>query len=408
MAVPPDGKTKRLYLHDAYRREFEGRVLAVRPGPAGAMLELDRTAFYPTAGGQLHDTGVLANHPVLEVVEDDGAILHRVALDAGALQGLVGECVAGIIDWERRFDHMQQHTGQHLLSQAALRVLQGATLAVHLGAERSTVDLALAAFGPNEADRLEDAANAVVMENRPVRTHFVAEAEIERLGLRRPPKKSGTIRIVEIADFDRSACGGTHVRATGEIGTIVITTWERYKGGTRLEFLCGWRALRDHRRKSRGLAEVGRVLSAAEGEVVEAVGRLAAREREVSRRAEETRQRLLVVEADLRRRSLTPPAVLAEVAHGRTATEVRDLARALVAGGGLIVLLAAADGRVVFARSPDLPVDVAALLRRVTAQFGGAGGGRAEFAQGTLAGEASPAEILGMARRWAEEELRGA
>jgi alanyl-tRNA synthetase len=393
--------TERLYLSDAYLRTFRARVLAVRSAPGGVVVELDRTAFYPTSGGQLHDTGLLGDLPVLEVSEtDEGRVLHRLGGDAASL---LGEVVEGRVDWERRFDHMQQHTGQHLLSQAALRELGAATLAVHLGDERCTVDLDTAQFGPGEATRLEDAANAVVMENRPVRVHFVDEAEVGRWGLRRPPQRSGTIRLVEIEGFDRSACGGTHVRATGEVGMVAVTGWERYKGGTRVQFLCGWRALRGRRRQSRLLAEVMRTLSAGEEEVVAAVQRLAAREQEALRRADEALQRLLVLEASQLRQGLEVPAVVAEVLAGRPLEEVRGLARALVAGGGLVALLATGEGQVVFARSADLGVDVGALLQRILHQFGGRGGGRPEFAQGVVGGAVG--EALQAARNWAGREL---
>ncbi|MDR7427752.1 MAG: alanyl-tRNA editing protein [Armatimonadota bacterium] len=397
--------TERLYLTDAYLRTFQARVQAARPVSGGVLVELDRTAFYPTSGGQLHDTGLLGGLPVLEVTEtDDGRVLHR--LDGGDPASLPGQVVEGRVDWERRFDHMQQHTGQHLLSQAALRELGATTLAVHLGAERCTVDLDAAQFGPAEAARLEDAANAVVMENRPVRLHFVDETEVGRWGLRRPPQKSGTIRLVEIEGFDRSPCGGTHVRATGEVGMVAVTGWERYKGGTRVQFLCGWRALRDRRRQSRLLADLLRLLSTGEEEVVAAVQRLAAREQEAARRAEETLQRLLAVEAGLRRRDVQAPAVVTEVLGGRPLDEVRGLARALVSEGGLVVLLATEEGHVVFARSPDVGVDVAALLQRTLRQYGGRGGGRPEFAQGIV--EGAVAAALQAAGSWAAAELAGA
>jgi len=401
--------TDRLYLRDAYLREFDARVVAARPeaGGTGAVLELDRTAFYPASGGQLHDTGLLDGLRVVEVAENtNGGVLHRVAGGAGVV-ALVGREIRGRIDWERRFDHMQQHTGQHILSQAALRELGAATAAVHLGAERCTVDLDAPAFSAEEAARIEDAANAAVMANYPVRIHFVDEAEIERWGLRRPPKKSGSIRVVEIEDFDRSACGGTHVRATGEIGAIALTGWERYKGGTRVEFLCGWRALRDHRAKSRTLAEIGRAFSAAPSELIEAAARLAAREREAARRIEDLRERLLILEAEGWRARLGLPAVVAEVVTGRDIDEVRGLAQALVRGGGVVALFGAADGRLVAARSPDLSLDAAALLRTVLEQFGGRGGGKPDLAQGAVPNGALTA-ALDAARRLAEDALRRA
>ncbi len=400
--------TDRLYLRDAYLREFQARVVAThgKRGSHGVVLELDRTVFYPTSGGQLHDTGTLGGFRVHEVMEDeDGRIAHHVT-EAHAAGPLVGETVSGEIDWARRFDHMQQHTGQHVLSQAALRELSASTVAVHLGADRCTLDLDVADFGPEEAARVEDAANAAVTANLAVTLHFVDEAEIERWGLRRPPKKSGLIRVVDIEGFDRSACGGTHVRATGEINAIALTAWARYKGGTRVEFLCGGRALQDHRRKSRLLAEVSRSLSVGESELVDAVTRLGAREREASRRAEEAQTRLYALEAETRRRGLERPAVIAEHLREREVEEVRALAQALVRDGG-VVALGAAEGRVVFARSADLDLDVAALLRRTLGEAG-RGGGRADLAQGSVGVGADLQAVLTTARRAAEEALRPA
>lgn len=374
--------TERLFHQDAYLREFHARVVSTH-GDEG-MVELDRTAFYATAGGQPHDTGVLDGLRVIEVIDEGERILHRLALGAKSVEALVGQQVTGRIDWDRRFDHMQQHTGQHILSQAALRVLNAETFAAHLGFGRCTMDLSVAAF-------------------------TVEEAEVGRLGLRRPPKKTGTIRVVEIEEFDRSACGGTHVRMTGEVGVIAITGWERYKGGTRVEFLCGWRAVRDHRWKTQTLMDLSRAFSVGAREVGEAAARLAAREREASRRAEEALQRLVALEADVRRRELTLPGVVTEVFVGRRdPEEVRALAQALVRPGGLIVLLGADAGRLVFARSADVALDVTALLRRITERFGGRGGGRPDLAQGSVAEGADLSTVLDTARAWAEEGLAGA
>jgi len=403
--------TERLYWHDPYLREFTARVVTVRPaeGGRGPTLELDRTAFYPTSGGQLHDTGSLDGLRVVDVVQnaEETRILHRLDR-AEAGEALLDQTVTGRIDWERRFDHMQQHTGQHVLSQAALRELGAETLAVHLGADRGTVDLDLAAFDALEAARLEDAANSAVLRNLPVRLHLVDDDEVSRWGLRRPPKKSGTIRLVEIEEFDRAACGGTHVRATGEIGAIAVTGWERYKGGTRVSFLCGWRALFDHRRKTSVLADLGRTFSAGGSEVPEMVQKLVAKESESARRVEALVGRLAAAEAERRRRGLVRPAVHAEVLAGRPAEEVRALAEALAAGGGFVVLLAADEGRLIFTRSADLTVDVAALLRRILEQCGGKGGGTSAFAQGMLVPGVAPIMALETATRWAEEALRRA
>ncbi|HEY3247177.1 MAG TPA: alanyl-tRNA editing protein, partial [bacterium] len=246
--------TERLYYADSFLREFDATVLEVRERGGRPAIILDRTAFYPTSGGQPHDLGRLDGAEITEVFDEDGTILH---LADRALEGRVH----GTIDWPRRFDHMQQHTGQHILSQAFLRVLRAGTRSVHFGADVCTLDLDIADLGPDEAGRVEDAADAIIFEDRPVVVREVDEAELPHLGLRRPAKKRGRVRIVEVQDFDVSACGGTHVRRTGEIGLIAMRRWERFKGGVRIEFFCGQRALREHRWKNAMVLDLAAELS---------------------------------------------------------------------------------------------------------------------------------------------------
>lgn len=272
--------TERLYYTDAYLRTFTSCVVAFalngtwggRPG-----VTLDRTAFYPTSGGQPHDTGTLGGAAVVDVVEVNGSIVHIV----GGLDGVppassalaVGAEVEGTVDWERRFDHMQQHTGQHVLSAVFARELGAETVSVHLDGS-STLDLAISSLEPEAARRVEDAANRIVFENRPVTVRFVSEAEAAQLGLRRPPQRSGTIRVVEVLDCDRSACGGTHVRSTGEIGPIVLRRWERTKGQIRVEFLAGRRAIDDYRWKHALITEWSGRLTVGERDLHGALDKL--------------------------------------------------------------------------------------------------------------------------------------
>ena len=201
--------TQRLYYADSYLREFDAAVIDAHPRDAHVGVVLDRTAFYPTSGGQPHDAGTLNNLAVIDVLEDEeDRIVHVVS---ERLQGTV----TGTVDWSRRFDHMQQHTGQHILSQACVRALGAQTRAVHLGGEVSTLDLDRPELSLEAVASAEDLANQTVFEDRPVLVREVEEADLVSLQLRRPPKKHGRIRVVEVEDFDRSACGGTHVRRTG-------------------------------------------------------------------------------------------------------------------------------------------------------------------------------------------------
>ncbi|HUR19607.1 MAG TPA: alanyl-tRNA editing protein, partial [Vicinamibacterales bacterium] len=242
--------TNRIYYTDALQTTFEATVLSSLPLDAVASSEnaastsrhskvvLDTTAFYPTSGGQPFDRGTLGGQAVLDVIDgDDGVVTHVV--DAPLEQG---STVTGVIDWARRFDHMQQHTGQHILSAAFERTCAARTESFHLGTTSCTIDLARE-VSPAEIAAAETMACDIVFENRPVRVRFVSGAEAAALPLRKDPTRTGTLRLVEIDDCDLSACGGTHVPATGRVGVIAVSGWERFKGGSRIEFVCGHRAV---------------------------------------------------------------------------------------------------------------------------------------------------------------------
>jgi len=233
--------TQKLYHEDAYQQEFWAQVLERIAVSNGLGLILDKTCFYPTSGGQPHDQGTLNGIPVSDVFEreDDGAVVHVVG---GQVEGSVlkkGETVHGQIDWEHRFDHMQQHTGQHILSQAFLQLLDAETVGFHLSAESSTIDVDKASLEVAQLDRVEELANAIVFADRRVRTYFVDQESVQDLALRKHPGVTGQIRIIEVEGFDLSPCGGTHVKAAGEVGPIAITKSERRGSETRVEFLCG-------------------------------------------------------------------------------------------------------------------------------------------------------------------------
>ncbi len=405
--------TERLYYTDAYVRVFTARVVAIEPaGTWGARpgVILDQTAFYPTSGGQPHDTGSLAGAPVVDVVEIDGSIVHVLAGgDEGApsLPFVPGASVEGTVDWGRRFDHMQQHSGQHVLSAVFSRVLGAETVSVHLDGS-STLDLAISSLEAEAARRVEDEANRVIFDNRPVTVRFVSEAEAEQLGLRRPAQRSGTIRVIEVADCDRSACGGTHVHSTGEIGPILLRRWERVKGQIRVEFLAGWRAIDDYRWKHALIAEWSGRLTVGDRDLGAALDRLARDARDRERALADARARLLGHEATERlaavRASAGRKIVRIDVSR-RDPQEIRQLLREMT-GREVSVILAgdAATGRLYFARSPGDGPSMAAVLDGVCRAAGGRGGGSPEFAQGAVAAGDTVARVLGLA----EEAVRGA
>jgi alanyl-tRNA synthetase len=346
-------------------------------------LILDRTCFYPTSGGQPHDQGTLGDLPVSDVFEreDDGAVVHVVD---GEVEG---ETVHGQIDWERRFDHMQQHTGQHILSQAFLQLLDAETVGFHLGAEVSTIDVDKAPLEAAPLEEVEKLANTVVLTDRSVRTYFVDQDRMGDLALRKQPMVTGPIRIVEVEGFDLSPCGGTHVKAAGEVGPIVITKSERRGSETRVEFLCGGRALDDYRRQRRIVSQLANQFSVGDWEVVEAVNRLAEEAKRRRKELNALKDQLLDYEAARlwaeaeERGGLR--IVRAVISEGDGGT-LRGLAQRLAKREACVALLGLKGDKTLlaFARSADLPYDMRALLKEACQIVGGGGGGRPDMAQG--------------------------
>jgi alanyl-tRNA synthetase len=383
--------TERLYYTDPYLTEFEARVVGTCDVAGGTGVVLDRTAFYPTSGGQPFDTGTIAGVPVIDVVDrDDGAIVHVVEGEA-ELSGLgAGDSglarVAGSIDWARRFDHMQQHTGQHVLSAAIDRACGVRTESFHLGADAATIDLARELTSA-EITASEDAANDVVWANRPVTIKFVDASDAATLNLRKESIRTGTLRIVDVDGFDVSACGGTHVLRTGAIGVIAISGWERFRGGTRLEFKCGGRALQAHRTLRDTVRDSTGLLSIAPGELPQAIERLQADGKELRRRLKDADAGLAAFEAEALAALAEESGglrLVVEALAGRDAGALKLMAQTIVARPGHVAVLLSQDPplSIVVARAADVPVDASQLLKALTGRFGGKGGGRPEMAQG--------------------------
>ena len=380
--------TSRLYYTDPYLREFDASVVDHADG--GRRLYLDRTAFYPTSGGQPHDIGTLDGSLVLDVVDEGNRIAHVLA------GPLVAETVHGAVDWPRRFDHMQQHTGQHLLSAVLHEQFGHATIAVHFGRESSTLDIDAPDLDHRRLVEVEARANHITVENRPVEVSF-EEAE-EASGLRKASGRVGTLRIVTIRDLDRSACGGTHVRTTGEIGPILVPKLERVKKSVRLEFVCGARAVRRARADLDLLARLGRHFSAAAEELPALVEAQRAELKAAAAVRRELEERLARYRACELYDAAPPGAPRRIVVHEETGPidRLRPLAQAVAAmPQALFVGWIADPPAIVVAASLDSGVDAGAALKSALSAVGGRGGGNARLAQGTAP---SAAAVEGLVR----------
>lgn len=387
--------TERLYYTDAYRTAFDARVLRCVPlagasDPPRFAVELDATAFYPTSGGQPFDLGQLADARVLEVIdEDDGRITH--VTDGPVAEGSTAQ---GRIDWARRLDHMQQHTGQHVLSAAFDRLFTNRTESFHLGVESCTIDLARE-ISVRDVAAAVDEANRVVWEDRPVSVRFVTAAEAATLPLRKEPAREGPLRLVEIDDFDLSACGGTHVARTGAIGMVVVPGVERFKGGSRVQFLCGGRVRRRFDAWRDAFANAQKHLSVSPDELAAAIERLQDDNKGLQRAFRAAQEKLAVHEAGAlvaRGHRAGERLVVVEAVPDLDAVGLKAMAAAAAthAGAAVVLFSASSPSLVVVAAHPAAGIDANSTLKALVAKFGGRGGGKPELAQGGgLVGDAA-------------------
>ena len=374
--------TLRLYYAEPDRRTFDATVVSCDERDGRVEVLLDQTAFYPTSGGQPFDTGRIGSVHVLDVFDrDDGEIGHVVD---GPVER--GSRVTGTIDWPRRFDHMQQHTGQHVLSAAYDRLFGVRTESFHLGAEASTIDLARE-VSAGEIRAAEDEANRVVWEDRPVAIRMATADEAAALPLRKESARTGPLRLIEIADFDLSACGGTHVARTGAIGVIATSGSEKVRGGTRIEFLCGGRALTRFRTWRDAFGATLRHLSVAPEDLAAGVERLQNDARQLQRTIGGLQGQLAKHEAHAlveRGEKHSDRIVVAEALEGWDAAGLKALAAAAASHptAAVAVFTRSTPALAVIARGPGVAIDASSVLKSLIARFGGKGGGRSDLAQG--------------------------
>ncbi|HUQ92018.1 MAG TPA: alanyl-tRNA editing protein [Bryobacteraceae bacterium] len=376
--------TERLYYNDPYLMAFTAQPVEIDEG--GRRIYLDRTAFYPSSGGQPNDLGTLAGVPVLDVVDEEDRVAHVVA------SPVAPGTVTGMVDWPRRLDHMQQHTGQHLLSAVLEELYEISTFSFHIGAQVTTIDVDAAAVTPEQIAGAGQRANEIVWENRPVTVTY--EEASQARGLRKPSDREGILRIVSIEDIDRSACGGTHVRSTAGIGPIVIRKLDRVRGSVRIEFLCGGRALTQARTDYETLTEVARACSCAPDQTPQVVTALLARAQEL----EKTKRKLALELASFKGKQLYDTGqrrIVERRPSGTIDDELRAFAQSFTAGSGALYLAIFDDPpSMMLSTSKDRGLHAGDLLKKALSAAGGRGGGNAQLAQGSVPTPAALEQLL--------------
>jgi alanyl-tRNA synthetase len=388
--------TDRLYYHDSFLYDFDARVVEALTRGGKHAIVLDRTAFYPTSGGQVHDLGMLTagdqQVAITEVAdEDDGRILHFASTSLAA-----GTQVHGSVDAARRRDHVQQHSGQHVLSAAFIQLFNMPTVSFHMGEESCTIDLETAGLSVAQAGRAELLANEVIAEDRPVGIRFVPLEEARQLGLRKlPPKQTGDLRLIDITEFDLTACGGTHVRATGQIGSILLRKIEKVKQGVRVEFVCGLRAVNTARRDYLILTEAATLYSSHIYDVPQQIQKSLQETKAAGKAQHKLLEELAELYAErMLAQTSGSPQIIAEFFPDRDVVFIKLLAQKLTAGNSAVIaLLASASDQptLVFAQSPGQKSNMGQLMKQAMAQLGGRGGGSADMAQGGV-----PAGVLSL------------
>jgi alanyl-tRNA synthetase len=382
--------TERLYYSDCYLSGF--RAIVTETAEQGRRVYLDRTAFYPSSGGQPFDLGTLAGISVVEVIDEEERVAHL--LEAPLRSDAPAE-VEGSIDWARRYDHMQQHTGQHLLSAVLEELYQIRTLSFHMGAESSAIELGTSSLEQEQMDQIEERCAEIVGEARPVSIGYEDAGEVS--GLRKESQRSGTLRVVSIEGIDRSACGGTHVRSTAEIGPVLLRKLDKVRGNVRLEFVCGGRALRRAREDYRTLSAAAKAFSAPAEKVPELIRAMSERVKTLEKNA----QRLAVELAAREGRELYAATEVNDAGLRRTIQRgaiddaMRARAQAFVTGSkAVFVAVSENPPSLLVAASSDSGVHAGELVKAAVARAGGRGGGNAALAQGSVGSAEALAEAL--------------
>jgi alanyl-tRNA synthetase len=380
-------KTERLYYNDSHLVEFEARVLESTGRVSGwSAIKLDRTAFYPTGGGQPSDTGTINGARVVECIDEESEgithVIHGATFE-------VGQNVKGVIDWEKRFDHLQQHTGQHILSQSFVKLFNAETHSFRMMENISEIDVALDDPTDARIERAIELANKIIWENHPIVIRNVTENEAASLPLRKESSRHGELRLIEIEGFDLTPCGGTHAKQTGEVGIIVVRSWSRAKGMTRIEFAAGHRALHDYNKANQTARDVALQFSIGRDEAPAAVTRIIEEHKNSIRRLRTLEELAIKVEAEELKQQATiledETKIISKHFEGRDAESLKRIAHTLIEAPKTVVFLSSQEDetvRLVFARSSDSKGDMNLLMKEACAALDGRGGGKPDMAQG--------------------------
>jgi alanyl-tRNA synthetase len=379
-------ENNKLFYQDSYIQTFTSKITKQEKDENGFWyIVLEETAFYPSGGGQPFDTGTLNNIRVLNVEDIDGEIRHY--METPIIDSNVN--LEGQINWERRFDHMQQHAGQHILSAAFDELLNYKTVSFHLGEEILTIDLDIGELTDCEAVEVEKRANQIIIENRPIETRWISQAELSQYPLRKQPTVTENIRLVIIPEFDYNGCGGTHPSSTGQVGAIKILDWEKQRKKLRIRFVCGNRVLRQFHNKHHILSQLTKLLNAPEQGMINSLERLLENVKSSDKQLEEARQSLLQFEAkDMIHTQLdiNGHVIVSKVLQNCSMKEMQQLARIItnISNGVIVILISENESQlqVVTARGFGQHISMKELLTFLLPTIKGKGGGNEVMAQG--------------------------
>jgi alanyl-tRNA synthetase len=401
--------TKKLFHNDSYQKKFKAKVIAIEYRKGNTVLILDQTCFYPNAGGQLCDIGNIEGFPVFNVQESNGQIYHYIE---GEMPVKKEDIVTGEIDWCYRFDHMQQHSGQHLLSALLIDVWQKETISFHMGEEICTLDIPYISLEEKEVEKIEEMANAIVYQNKPIYQYYAEDKNEIYLELRKKHEKlQEQLRIVEIAGIDCTACGGTHCNTTAEIAIIKIIGWENRKDKTRLSFICGYRAFSDYQNKHRITKRLSNSFTTGVNQLEEKVNQLSVEQKRLISKYRKIEKELISYQArELKNNYIQQVKgyyIINKLFDERSESFLRQLALLIINEQKCIVILGTKDPEtvIIIACSRDFTINMGELIRQIMSEFNGKGGGSNFLAAGRLNKEEDLSKAFDRAVNLISEQL---